>query len=108
VNANIFCFIPHEVGSLVQIGWEDGLVEDLENFLNHIAPPNKWTKHDEPGTPFRNNFFEHVRTKLVGNTSLTLIVKDGELYLGKYQDIYYYSPVFKDVPNQKVLCRILR
>jgi secondary thiamine-phosphate synthase enzyme len=107
-NANIVCWVPHEVSSLVQIGWEPGLLEDLEKFLSDIAPSGKWIKHDEPGTPFGKNFHEHIRTKLVGSISMTLIVKDGQLYLGKYQDIYFYSPVFKNIPNQKLLCRILK
>jgi len=107
-NANIVCWVPHEVSSLIQIGWEEGLIKDLEKFFEDIAPPGKWIEHDESGTPFGKNFFEHIRTKLVGSVSLTLIIKDGKLYLGKYQDIYFYSPVFKDIPNQKVLCRILK
>jgi secondary thiamine-phosphate synthase enzyme len=107
-DANIVCWVPHEVASLIQIGWESGLLEDLEKFLSDIAPSGKWTKHDEPGTPFRENFHEHIRTKLVGQVSMTFIVKNGELYLGKYQDIYFYSSLYKDKPNQKVFCRILK
>jgi len=107
-NANITCWVPHEVSSIVQIGWEDGLLDDLKDFLEDKAPKGKWLKHDEPGTSFRYNFYEHIRSKLVGNVSLTLIVKDGELYLGKYQDLYFYSPVFKEIPNQKIFCRILK
>ena len=106
-NANLVCWVPHEVSSLVQIGWEDGLVEDLEKFLEDVAPPGKWTKHDESGTPFRENFHEHIRTKLAGSVSMTLIVKDGKLYLGKYQDVYFYSPVYKNIPDQKLFCRVL-
>ncbi len=105
-NANIICFVPHEVSSLVYIGWEDGLIEDLRDCLRDLLPENKWKHHDEPDTPFRHNFYEHIRSKLIGNTSTTLIVKDGELYLGKYQDIYFYSPVYKNIPNQKIFLRI--
>lgn len=107
-DANLVCWVPHEVSSLVQIGWENGLVEDLEAFLDSIAPSGKWTKHDEPDTPFRNNFFEHVRTKLIGNVSITLLAKEGKLYLGQYQNIYLYSPVFSHKPDQRILCRILK
>lgn len=81
---------------------------ELEKFLSDTAPAGKWTKHDEPGTPFRKNFHEHIRTKLIGSVSMTFIVKDGELYIGKYQDIYFYSPLYKDKPDQKVLCRIIK
>jgi len=107
-NANLVCWIPHEVSSLVQIGWENGLIEDLESFLQDIVPPEKWIKHDEPEALFRKNFHQHVRTKIVGSVSMTFVVKDSKLYLGKYQDIYFYSPVYKGIPNQKIFCRILK
>jgi secondary thiamine-phosphate synthase enzyme len=107
-DANLVCWVPHEVSSIVQIGWEDGLLDDLKEFLNDVAPKGKWLKHDEPDTAFRHNFYEHIRTKLVGNVSITLIVKEGKLYLGKYQDLYFYSPVYKSIPKQKVFCRILK
>lgn len=106
-NANIICWVPHEVSSIVQLGWEDGLIDDMRDILEKIAPPNTYKKHDEPGTPFRYNFYEHVRTKLIGNVSKTFIVKDGSLFLGKYQDLYFYSPVWKNIPNQQVFCRIV-
>src|SRR3989344_1185443 len=73
-NANIVCWVPHEVSSLIQIGWEDGLLDDLKDFLNDKAPKGKWIKHDEPDTPFRHNFYEHIRSKLVGNVSMTSII----------------------------------
>ncbi|UCG95036.1 MAG: YjbQ family protein [archaeon] len=107
-EANLVLWVPHEVSSLVQIGWEDGLMEDLEDFLEDSVPKNKWVKHDEPDTPFRHNFFEHMRSKLAGSVSLTIMVKDGRLCLGKYQDIYFYSPVYKHIPEQKILCRIMK
>jgi len=107
-NANIVCWVPHEVSSLVQIGWEDGLIEDLKDFLGDIALKGRWKKHDEPGTPFRYNFFEHIRNKLIGNNSITLIVKDGKLQIGEYQDLYFYSPVYKHKPKQRIFCRILK
>jgi len=107
-DANITCWVPHEVSSLVQIGWEEGLIEDLEKFLEDTAPSGKWTRHDESGTPFGKNFHHHIRTKLIGSVSMNFIVKDGKLYLGKYQDIYFYSPVYKDIPEQKIFCRIFK
>lgn len=107
-EANLVCFVPHEVSSLVQIGWEDGLLDDLREFLNEICPSQKYTHHDEPGTPFRHNFHEHIKTKLIGNISMTLLVKSGELYLGKYQALYFYSPVWKHIPDQKIVIRIMK
>lgn len=108
LDANIVCWVPHEVGCLTQMGWEDGVVDDAKDFLNDIAPKDKYKKHDEPGTPFRYNFHQHIRTKVIGNVSMTLMVKDGDLVIGKYQDLYFYSPVYDNIPNQKIICRILK
>ena len=107
-NANLVCWVPHEVSSIVQIGWEEGLLEDLKDFLNEVCPSEKYKNHDEPNTVFRYNAHEHIQTKLIGDISKTFIVKDGELYIGKYQDLYFYSPVWQSIPNQKIFCRILK
>ena len=107
-NANLVCWVPHEVSSLVEVGWESGLLDDTRDFLKDVAPKGKWLHHDEPGTPFRYNFFEHVRTKILGQVHMTLIVKEGKLYIGKYQDLYFYSPVYKQIPHQKIFCRIMQ
>lgn len=108
LDANIVCWVPHEVGCITQFGWESGVVDDLKDFLSDVSPEGKYKKHDEPGTAFRYNFHQHLRTKLIGNVSMTLLVKNGELVVGRYQDLYFYSPVYNDIPNQKVICRILK
>ncbi|MBI4099653.1 YjbQ family protein [Candidatus Microgenomates bacterium] len=107
-EANIVCWVPHEVASLVQVGNEEGITEDLNDFLGDTAPAGKWMHHDEPGTPFRHNFFEHIQTKIVGSVNWTFLVKGGELIFGKYQDLFFFSPVFKDIPKERVFCRILK
>ena len=105
-NANMTIFIPHEVSSIVPIGWEDGLLEDLKNYLLDVVPSKKYKNHDEPNTPFRYNFDEHMRVKIAGTNSITFIIKDKSLYLGKYQNYYFYSPVYKNIPKQKMFIRI--
>ena len=108
IEANLVCWVPHEVSSIIQIGWEDGLVDDLKEFLKDTCPSGKWKNHDEPGTPFRYNFHEHIRTKITGTVSITLIVKKGSLYIGKYQDLYYYSPLWKEISDQMIFVRIMK
>jgi thiamine phosphate synthase YjbQ (UPF0047 family) len=106
-DANILCWVPHEVGCITQLGWESGVVDDARDMLETLVPEGKYLKHDEPGTPFRHNSHQHLRTKLVGTVSINLLVKDKELIIGKYQDIYYFSPVFDTIPEQRIICRIL-
>lgn len=106
-NANIVCWVPHEVASLVQLGLDEGLIEYAERFLENAAP-EKLTGYEESGAQFGKNFFEHIRAKLAGSVSMSFIVKDSKLYMGEDQDVYFYSPVYKQVPNQKMFLRIMK
>ncbi|MFH7882485.1 MAG: YjbQ family protein, partial [Candidatus Aenigmatarchaeota archaeon] len=96
----------HEVGSIVPLGWENVLKEDMEDFLNDILPAGKYIKHDEPETPFRKNFFQHAQTKLIGSPFFILQINDGKIVLGKYQDVCIFSPIFSEIPKFKIFYRI--
>jgi len=106
-NGTLNCWVPHEVASIVQIEDDPNLKEDFLNFVTDIIPEKKWIKHDEPGTSFRFNAFNHFRTKLLGHFQIELIIRDKELVIGKYQGFFIYNPVFKDKLVIKLICRII-
>ncbi|MCD6477133.1 MAG: YjbQ family protein [Candidatus Aenigmarchaeota archaeon] len=105
-NGKMECHLPHEVAAFIWLGWESGLKKDMLNFLKDILPAGKYKEHDEPGTPFRYNFYQHAQVKLVGEPTLILQIKDNKLYLGKYQDIMILEPVFKEIPKLKIFYRL--
>ncbi|HOZ37106.1 MAG TPA: YjbQ family protein [bacterium] len=107
VNANIFCWLPHEVSSLVLAEADPNFLADIKDYLAETIPAGKWVKHDEPNTPFRFNAHEHIRTKVIGHHSLTLLIKDAKIWWGKYQDLYLYNPVYRHKSN-KIFVRIMK
>lgn len=108
INANLFCWLPHEVASLVLAEADPNFLADIKDYLAETIPSGKWTKHDEPDTPFRYNAHEHLRTKVIGHHSMTLLVKDSKIWWGQYQDLYLYDPVYRQKPNKKIFVRIIK
>jgi secondary thiamine-phosphate synthase enzyme len=86
----IFC--PGSTGALTTIEYENGVLEDLEQAIERIAPSNIPYAHDRRWGD--GNGFSHVRAAILG-PSLTVPVTDGELALGTWQQI-----VFIDFDNR--------
>jgi secondary thiamine-phosphate synthase enzyme len=84
-------FVPGATGCLSTMEYEPGLVEDLRQALQRIAP--------EKGEYFHNithedrNGHSHIRASLIG-PSLTVPFENTALLLGKWQQI-----VFVDCDN---------
>lgn len=79
-------FVPGATGGLTTIEYEPGLVRDIEEVLEKIAPlkadyhhHNTW--HDDNGSA-------HVRAALVG-PSITIPFVNKELTLGTWQQIVF-------------------
>jgi secondary thiamine-phosphate synthase enzyme len=80
----IFC--PGSTGGLTTLEFEPGVVADLRQALDEIAPPDRAYKHharwgDDNGT-------SHVRAALMG-PSLTVPFVDRRLTLGTWQQIVF-------------------
>ena len=77
-------FVAGSTGGVTTIEYEPGLVKDLPEALEKIAPMGPTYHHD--ATWGDGNGFSHVRAALVG-PSLTVPFRDGELTLGTWQQI---------------------
>jgi len=86
----VFC--PGSTGSITTIEYEAGVLEDLKNALERIAPSNIPYKHDLRWGD--GNGFSHVRAALM-KPSLSVPVVSGRLTLGVWQQI-----VFIDFDNR--------
>lgn len=82
--ACIFC--PGSTGAITTIEYEDGLIYDLKNAMERIAPKNAYYKHEERWHD--GNGHSHVRASIIG-ASLTLPVENGEIVLGTWQQIVF-------------------
>lgn len=91
-NGLVTLFCPGSTGSITTIEYEPGVLQDLKEALERIAPSNILYRHDERWGD--GNGFSHVRAALM-KPSLTIPVAEGRLTLGTWQQV-----VFIDFDNR--------
>lgn len=79
-------FVPGATGGVTTVEFEDGLVRDLREMFDSVAPQGKRYHHDLKWHD--GNGHSHVRASLLG-PSLTVPFSDGELILGTWQQIVF-------------------
>jgi secondary thiamine-phosphate synthase enzyme len=92
VDGLVTVFCPGSTGAITTIEYESGVLEDLKNALERIAPSNIPYRHDLRWGD--GNGFSHVRAALM-KPSLTVPLIGGKLTLGTWQQI-----VFIDFDNR--------
>ena len=83
-SGNITLFISGSTAGITTIEYEPGLLKDLPEALEKIAPMNKNYHHD--ATWGDGNGFSHVRAAILG-CSLTVPFSNKQLLLGTWQQI---------------------
>ncbi len=91
-SGTVTVFVPGSTGGVTTVEFEDGLVRDLDELFERLAPQGPEYHHDARWGD--GNGFSHCRASLLG-PSLTVPVVDGELTLGTWQQI-----VFLDFDNR--------
>ena len=76
--------IQGSTSAITTIEYENGLIQDLKEALERIAPTGKEYHHDEIWHD--GNGYAHVRSALIG-TSVCISLIDGILSLGTWQQI---------------------
>jgi len=85
-NGIVTIFIPGSTGAITTIEYEPGLLLDLPNTLEKIAPRNLSYEHEKRWHD--GNGHSHVRASLIG-PSLTVPFADKALTLGTWQQIVF-------------------
>ena len=83
-NAVVYVYVAGSTVSITNIEFEPGLLVDLPEALENIAPVNKEYHHDE--TWHDGNGYAHVRASIVGNSTMVPLL-EGALHLGQWQQI---------------------
>lgn len=83
-NAIVNVYAAGSTVSITNIEFEPGLLVDLPEALDRIAPVNKEYHHDAMWHD--GNGYAHVRASIVGN-STTVPLIEGALQLGQWQQI---------------------
>jgi secondary thiamine-phosphate synthase enzyme len=81
-NGCLHATVIGSTGSLTTIEYEPGVIEDLKDAINRLAPPDLVYKHELAWHD--GNGHSHVQAALLG-PSLAIPVREGKLYLGTWQ-----------------------
>ena len=83
-NGIMTVFVSGSTAGITTFEYEPGLIGDLKEFYDKVAPSNVRYHHDE--TWGDANGFSHVRATLTG-PSLTIPLEKGKLLLGTWQQV---------------------
>jgi secondary thiamine-phosphate synthase enzyme len=95
-NGIITVFISGSTAGITTFEYEPGLIRDLKEFYDKIAPTNVHYHHDE--TWGDANGFSHVRATLTG-PSMVIPFEKGKLLLGTWQQVVLME--FDNRPRQR-------
>ena len=85
-NGIVTVFVPGSTGALTTIEYEPGLLKDLPNILERIAPKKLAYEHEKRWHD--GNGHSHVRASIIG-PCITIPFVNGRLTLGTWQQIVF-------------------
>jgi secondary thiamine-phosphate synthase enzyme len=80
----VTAFVPASTAALTTIEYEPGLLKDLPNMLERIAPKDLEYEHEKAWHD--GNGHSHVRASLIGQ-SISIPFVDGRVVLGRWQQV---------------------
>ena len=95
-EGQITLFVPGSTGALTTVEYEPGLLKDLPEAFERMAPTGRRYHHD--ATWGDGNGYAHVRASLLG-PSLVVPFSGGKLLLGTWQQIIFVD--FDNRPRQR-------
>jgi secondary thiamine-phosphate synthase enzyme len=100
VNGLLVVFCPHTTAGLtINVNTDPDVPRDIINTLDKIYPKHGDYRH------FEGNSDAHLKSSAIG-ISETIIIKNGEPLLGKWQSIYLCE--FDGPRNRKVYVKIMK
>jgi secondary thiamine-phosphate synthase enzyme len=80
---------------------ESGLIQDIDEWLEKLAPPRKDYRHHQTG---EDNADSHLKSLLL-HQAVTLPITDGKLDLGPWQRVFYAE--FDGQRAKRVIIKII-
>ncbi len=95
-HGQVTVMTPHTTTAVVVNESETGFLNDLRRVVGELVPVEGYYEHDDHAVRTENlqedefiNGHAHVRQILVGETTVTIPVVEGELVLGRWQRILF-------------------
>lgn len=101
-EGQVLIFVPGSTAAITTIEYESGVVQDLKEAIERLAPQGIFYRHDARWGD--GNGYAHVRAALLG-PSMTVPLVSGRLVLGTWQQIVLID--FDNRPrDRKILVHI--
>lgn len=81
--------------------WESGLIADIQDWLEHLAPARPDYRHHQTG---EDNADAHLKRTIVGH-QVTLPITDGALDLGPWEQVFYAE--FDGKRRKRVIVKVM-
>jgi len=85
-EGSVTVFVPGSTGSVTTVEYEPGLVQDLKNYFEKIAPKSGIYQHNTKWGD--GNGYAHVRASFLG-PGITVPFAKGKMLLGAWQQIIF-------------------
>jgi secondary thiamine-phosphate synthase enzyme len=95
-NGTVTVFAPGATGAITTIEYEPGVIQDVQDVLEKLAPSDRRWQHNINNGD--GNGHSHIRAALVG-PSVTVPVVDGHMTLGTWQELAFCD--FDARPRQR-------
>ncbi len=92
----VHVFAPGSTMGLTTVEYESGLLTDLNEAFEHLAPSSKTYAHNQRWGD--GNGHSHVRSSLLGS-SLSVPITEGQMVLGTWQQVILVD--FDNRPRQR-------
>jgi len=82
----VFVNCAHNTATVILQEADSSIHEDTKEIIEELIPLDKDYRHAYEGNV---NATSHIKNQLLGNSNLTIPVKDGELFLGTWQQVFF-------------------
>jgi secondary thiamine-phosphate synthase enzyme len=82
----IFVNAAHNTATVILQEADSSIHEDTKEIIEELIPLNRDYRHAYEGNV---NATSHIKNQLLGNSNLTIPVKNGQLVLGTWQQVFF-------------------
>jgi secondary thiamine-phosphate synthase enzyme len=98
----VFVNAAHNTATVILQEDDSSIHEDTKEIIEGLIPLNRNYRHAYEGNV---NATSHIKNQLLGNSNLTIPVKNGELVLGTWQQIFFLELL--ESRNRKVIVTVI-
>jgi secondary thiamine-phosphate synthase enzyme len=98
----VFVNSTHNTATVILQEDDSTIHEDTKEIIEELVPLNRRYRHNYEGNV---NATSHIKNQLLGNSNLTIPLRDGKLVLGAWQQVFFLELL--EPRNRKVMVTVI-